>query len=298
MLSAMRIVPILRATLADRVCLCTIQWLHQTLVETEKYPATFLNGNIAIRPFVGSVPLYIFPSLEQRGLLYQPLLFHEFGHLLYALHRPEMDDLVRELQYAVDDALMPLSQRNDRYTDAETADRQIIMNTWYAWAQELFCDAVGFTIGGPCYLHAFSNYLGMRDQGGYYRQRERLEHSSHPVSWLRIHFLTHRAKSAGFSQLATLVETKWKTIAHIMKITEDYHGYYDAALDRIIQSTLSDMLVEAAPQPFSQPEIKGESWNPDVNSPVQLFNWAWQAYENDPDSYAKWEVERMNEWVR
>jgi hypothetical protein len=45
-------------------------------------------------------------------------------------------------------ALVPASQRNDRYAREQAAQRQAIVNTWYSWAQEFFCDAVSLTIGG------------------------------------------------------------------------------------------------------------------------------------------------------
>src|SRR5439155_7631987 len=104
-----------------------------------------------------------------RGLLYQALYFHEFGHLLYVCHMQEMDDLVRALQGEIEDILTPPAQRNDRHADVQTATRQTIAYTWYRWAQEFFCDAVGLTIGGPCFLRAFSGYLGTMDRGDFYR---------------------------------------------------------------------------------------------------------------------------------
>ena len=106
-----------------------------------------------IWPFLHIAPTYFFPFLEQKGLLFQPLLFHEFGHLLYLCHKREMDDLVRELQREVEDVLTPPSQRNDRHSDIQAGQRQTIVDTWYRWAQELFCDAVGLTIEGPSFLY-------------------------------------------------------------------------------------------------------------------------------------------------
>lgn len=297
LLSSMGAIPILRASPADRICLNTIQWLHQNHTDAKTYPPAFINGIVGIRPFIDFVPIYSFPSLEQRGLLCQPLLFHEFGHLLYALHKEEMDELVKELMLEVDDALVPLSQRNDRFTDAISTQRQTIVDTWYSWAQELYCDAVGFSLGGPCYLHAFSNYLGMRDQGGYYRKREDLEKSTHPVTWLRIRFLARRVKAAGFAKLASSVESEWEATARLMGISEDYHGYYDTSLDQAIQQTLEDMLVETEPLRFSSSDVAGGAWSPQTDSPVRLFNWAWQIYQKNSDDYLEWESKQIEKWL-
>jgi len=282
-------IPILRAGAADRICLTTIQWIHTTHPKSSVYPPAFISGNCAIRPSLHIAPIYLFPTLEQQSLLYQPLFFHEFGHLLYVLHQPEMDDLVRELQYAVDELLMPVSQRNDRYAENMTSQRQIIADTWYAWAQELFCDAVGFTIGGPSFLHAFSGFLSTRDSGNYYRETRHLQYSSHPVTWLRVHFLSQRAKDAGFIELAKTVENEWSTVAEMMDILEDYHGYYDQALDQVITNTIQDMLTEANPRCYSQEEAAGGSWSSNTDSIVRLFNWAWQIRTNNFDEYPDWE---------
>jgi len=73
-------IPILRAKPEDRLCLHIINWLHQSHSETVDYPPAFISSNCAIRPSQDITPLYLFPSLEQHHLLYQPLLFHEFGH--------------------------------------------------------------------------------------------------------------------------------------------------------------------------------------------------------------------------
>lgn len=293
LISSMWAIPILQSNDGDRLCLTTIAWLHQTQPETAGFPAAFLSGNCAIRPFQDIAPMYIFPALEQRSLLYQPLLFHEYGHFLYRVHKQEMDDLVRDLQAEIDELLIPVSQRNDRFSDAMAIKRQMIAYTWYAWAQELFCDAVGFTIGGPCFLQAFSRFLLMRDLGNFYREPQDLQYSSHPVTWLRIHHITSRAESVGFSSLAHDIETQWCLIAKMMNITEDYHGFYDNSLDEIVNKTIEDMLVEACPRQFTRVEASGREWNPNTDSPIRLFSWAWENYLNDSKNYKLWEEEQI-----
>lgn len=205
--------PVLRASSTDRLSLATISWLHRQNPITTSIPAAFVDGDCSIWPFLDIAPIYFFPCIEQRGLLYQPLLFPEFGHLLYVSHRQEMDDLVGDLQREVEGVLMPPSQRNDRHADVQAAQRQIIVDTWYAWAQESFCDAVGLTIGGPCFLRAFSGYLGTMQRGDFYRQPSDLRYSEHPVTWLRVRLLAERARRAGFAELAMEVEGEWRVVA-------------------------------------------------------------------------------------
>src|SRR5579859_6983951 len=113
--------PVVRGGDGDQLCLKIINWMHQAHTETNALPAAFADGDVAVWPFMAVAPVYFFPSLEQRGLLYQPLHFHEFGHGLYVLHKKEMDALVKEIQQVIGDALTPLSQQNDRHSEAQTA---------------------------------------------------------------------------------------------------------------------------------------------------------------------------------
>ncbi len=293
LISSMWAIPILRAQESDRLCLRTIGWLHRSHAESAHYPAVFINGNCAIRPYHDLAPMYVFPALEQQGLLYLPLLFHEFGHFLYRCHKLEMDDLVLELQYTIDDLLMPASQRNDRFAEAMTAQRQTIANTWYAWTQELFCDAVGFAIGGPGYVQAFSNFLVTMDYGGLYRKPRLLENSTHPVTWLRVHFLARRVMQAGYVDLAIQIEDEWRALAQLSGIAEDYHGFYHESLDEAITQAIEDMLIEASPRQCSAEEASGEQWLPGHDSLVRLLNWAWRVYTANVAGYSQWEREQI-----
>jgi len=204
-----------------------------------------------------------------------------------------MDDRVRELKYEVDEILTPYSQRNDRFAEAMSRRRQAIVDTWYLWIQELFCDAVGFTIGGPSFLYAFSGFLSTRDRGNYYREADELDYSTHPVTWLRVHFLARRLSEAGFTDLARDVENEWRTMARLMKLEEDYHGFYDESLDQAITQTIEDLLTEAGPRPFLDDEAQGNGWSPNSDSLIRLLNWAWQIYLNDSQNYIQWEAEHI-----
>lgn len=291
LLSSHLAIPILRASSSDRLPLFVIGWLHQSHPHTQLFPPAFAAGRCSIALF--KPPIYFFSAVEQQGLLYQPLLFHEFGHLLYLLHKPEMDDLVVELREQVIDLLMPASQRNDRYAEEQASKRQIIADTWYTWIQEIFCDAVGFEIGGPCFLHAFSSFLSTLAKGDFYRRPEDLKASDHPTTWLRVHFLSELAATRGFGPLAESVENEWRKIAEVMDVAEDHHGFYHEALAGVIRNTIHNMLTETLPRGYTDSEAAGDGWTPNSDSLVRLLNWAWQVHLNDAGQYSAWEAEQI-----
>src|ERR1051326_2347954 len=151
--------PILRASPADHLALKILSWMHSTDALTRQMPVACQDGDPSVYPFLLFTPLYYFPTLEQQRLLYQPLYFHEFGHVLYALRRPEMDALVTELQLKIDELLEPMSQRNDPKARVQKEFQATVTATWYKWTQELYCDAVGLTMVGPAFLRAFTGFL-------------------------------------------------------------------------------------------------------------------------------------------
>ncbi|AGG05940.1 hypothetical protein [Dehalococcoides mccartyi] len=300
LLSSRLVTPILRSSSTDRFCLRVIAWLHTKHPSTAKYPAAFTDGDCAIWPFLDINPIYFFPASEQRGVLYLPLYFHEFGHLLYACHRQEMDDLVRDLQQHVDDILVPTSQRGDRHSLVQADRRRAIVMTWYKWAQELFCDAVGLTIGGPAFLSAFSSYLSTLDRGDFYRPLIELGGSGHPVTLLRIRMLTRKAQQMGFSAESEAILKEWEVVRNAMGIAEDYHGYYTIELLDHLDETIRDMLIEGAPVVFqsSDPSLKEHMVTP-TDSPVVLVNKAWKAFTTKPVSqYMEWERQAMESWLK
>jgi hypothetical protein len=99
------------ASPTDRLCLTVITWLHREHPSTAPYPAATSDGSPAIWPFTSLAPIYFFPCAEQRRLLYLPLFFHEFGHLLYACHKREMDDLDEQLQRDIAQVLVRRARR-------------------------------------------------------------------------------------------------------------------------------------------------------------------------------------------
>ena len=211
--------PVLRASEIDKLNLVIIRWLHNVHPRSNGYPPAVNNEGWSVLPLPFSAsPIYFIPCLEQRSLLYQPLIFHEFGHVLYQFHEPEMNDLILELQQKILELLTPASQRNDRFAQRQRQGRQIIADTWYGWIIEFFCDAVGYTIGGPAFLYAFSSYLNTMQPGDFYRSREDLKNSAHPIKWLRIQFLMKRALKDGFTKVAQQIENEWCRVAKFIGI--------------------------------------------------------------------------------
>ena len=69
---------------------------------------------------------------------------------------------------------MPRPTPGDRHAQQQAARRRLIVRIWYRWAQELFCDAVGFEIRGPSFLQAFTTFLSRLDVSDYARSPEQL----------------------------------------------------------------------------------------------------------------------------
>jgi hypothetical protein len=278
-----------RTTDWDRVCLQTIGWIHMKHPKTIPYPAVFADDDVSIVPS-RDLPFYFFPCLEQRGLRFQPLIFHEFGHLLYKCHEMELDMLVGDFQQTVEAALLPASQRNDQYAQQQARVRQSIVETWYKWVQELFCDAVGLTIGGPCFLNAFSEFIAKFQPSDFSRQPSDLHGSSHPVSWLRIILLAERADRNGFAKDAETVLEHWNDTAGLLHVAEDYHGFYTGALKAALTQTIDDMLVETAPLQCTGDEAVGVGWDFRTLNLVALLNKVWLEYSERPSGFPEWEA--------
>lgn len=95
-LNGQRANPILRARASDRLSLKFLLWLHSTHPQAKNIPAAVCDGEFSILPIQST--LYSTPCTSQQGLRNLPIFFHEFGHLLYRFHQPEMNALVNELQ--------------------------------------------------------------------------------------------------------------------------------------------------------------------------------------------------------
>jgi hypothetical protein len=284
--------PVLRSLPSDRLCLRAITWLHAHHPETQNVPVALSDGGFSIWPEPQLPIVYFMPPSRQHGLLYLPLFFHEFGHLLYACHKPEINNLVCELQKEIAGLLEPISQRDDLYAQEDARRRTAIAETWYEWTQEVFCDTAGLTIGGPCFVNAFSMYLRMGGRDEFHLPREKLEFSRHPVTWLRIRLLAERAHQMGLVE-ADRLETEWNQIATTMGIAEEYYGFYDDRFLPSIRKTIDDMLIEASPYQFTTEDVSSD-WDSDSSTPVHLLNRAWSVFLNDPSSYDSWEQQAIS----
>ena len=276
--------PILRYNSNDLFCLKAIDWLHKKHVQSKEIPFAVSDGSFAIFPTTETPVIYFLPSSSLNNLTHFPLIFHEFGHYLYAYHQDEMDMLVKELQTKIWNKCKPSYVGNNPRIASDIESLNQIVETWYEWMQEFFCDAVGLQIGGASYLKTFSIYLRMMGRGQFRAHESELIQSSHPVTWLRIKFLIKRAHEFGLEPEASKIEKVWDQIAKKLHVKEEYYGFYHPSFGEDVYQTLDDMIVEANPvlyQDFLETE---ESLNI-----INLTNLAWAKYEHDPGAYDNWE---------
>ena len=285
--------PILRARRSDRLPLKVLLWLHATHPKTRDIPVAVCDGEFSI--WLTGASIYFTPCASQHGILNLPLFFHEFGHLLYRCYREEMNDLVRELQAEIRRLLLPDEMKNDRSTEQWETHQAIIVETWRTWAEEFFCDAVGFVMGGTSFTSAFSIYLRMLGRSQYHV--EKLARRSHPVTWIRIQLLADRARHIGYTAVATDLENEWNQIASALGIDENYHGFYHPTFLPIIQQKLDDMLIETAPRKFRAVEVAVQDQERNFTSPISLLNTAWQKFRSDPDTYQAWEEAAISHFL-
>lgn len=273
-LNQYQVSPILRAHTSDQLALKLLLWLHKTHSETKNIPVAVFDGEFSI--WLIGPSIYFTPCTSQHGLLNLPLFFHEFGHLLHKCYQPEIDALINELQVAIGHLLLPPVERDDQYAQTQEKSRNVIVATWYEWAKEFFCDAVGFTLGGTSFAYAFSMYLRILGKSEYHVSKEGLARSSHPVTWIRIHLLADRARRTGYEEVASDLEEKWSQVAAALGVMEDYYGFYDPKFLSVIQGKLDDMITETGPREFQESEISNQELESSLTSPVALLNRAWQ----------------------
>jgi len=283
--------PIRRFLASDRICLKVLGWLHSIHPQTKSFPPAINDGAFGIWPM--SIPIYFMPSSRQQGLLMLPLFFHEFGHLLYCAHQQELDNLIRDFQNDITELLTPRSIRDDLWTEKETEKRNRIVEIWYSWMIEIFCDAVGFTIGGPAFVNAFSMYFRLKGTCEFHMPEEELWKSEHPISVLRMRVIAERAENQGCSTEANNVRKDWEKIARVLGVNEDHYGFLNQEFYDPIRRTIDDMLIEASPYKFSEKDISDKEWNSTSSTPVHLLNRAWAVFSNDLQNYPNWEQDAI-----
>ena len=288
--------PILRTCPSDRLSLILLLWLHGTHPQAKNIPAAIYDGEFSIW-LMQPTTVYCTPCTSQRGLRNMPIFFHEFGHLLYTLHKPEMDAIVNELQIEIKKRISSNVVRNDQYEQTKKIEHDTVVATWYEWAQECFCDAVGFVMCGPSFAFAFSMYFRILGRSQYHILKEELMNSSHPVTWIRIQLIADRARRMDYNAVADDLEEEWCQVASALGVDEDFGGFYDDPLLPVIQEKLDDMITETSPREFEESEISNQSTEPTFTSPVELLNKAWQKFLDDPDGYREWEEQAISTFL-
>jgi hypothetical protein len=278
--------PVIRSKPEDRIALIFLRWLHDEHSKAAGRSFAVSDGGFAIYPTADWPILYFLPSSRQRTLHYLPLLIHEFGHLLYILHEREMDELVADFQIVVSDALAPMTVRHRAGADAQDDFRMQAVLAWYEWVQEFFCDSVGLTLGGPCFLKAFWNYFRTRSVDEFYLPRNKQLASRHPVTWLRIRMLVDRAKKLGLTGIADEIEEGWHITAKTLGVREEYEGMWAEDFFVPLRKTVDDMLKESSPRKFSDNDLKPCA---EIGNLLALLYESWEAFESNPASYRGWE---------
>ena len=281
--------PITRYNNEDRLALRILHGLHESHEVTRSKSFAISDGGFAVYPTPELPVVYLLPLSRRTTLLYLPLLFHEFGHLLYACQNQELDDLVHEFQSTVARTLAPKTLRDRGGAHPDDSVRQAIVSSWYSWAQEIYCDAVGLTMGGASFLKAFSHYFRFRSVKDYYRPRDEQLQSRHPVTRLRTRLLLDRAREYGLQSIADNVEEVWILTAQLLEVDEDYEGTWVESLYLPLRRTLDDMIEETQPQDFRQR---------DEASPLTLIDEAWTRFETYTEGFSDWERAAIDELLR
>jgi hypothetical protein len=291
-------IPILHRHHSDDVfCLRLLDWLHQQHDKSRQKPFGLSSGGFSILPNVKHPMIYYLPASSQLNLLHFPLFFHEFGHFMYEAHNLEMNDLVKELQTKISEKIAIVHEDNTKKNEKQREKNIDIVETWFSWMQEFFCDAVGLHIGGKSYIHIFSLYLRTSGNSSFYATEENLKRSSHPVSWLRIKFLAHRAKILGLEKEATDLDRLWQEMAKLLNIKEKYHGYYEDSFFALVNQCLDDMIEEAQPIFFKDYiQNTGNQWE-NMNF-IELVNYAWDKYFENFEVYTGLEKQIINHFIK
>ncbi|HEX2846253.1 MAG TPA: hypothetical protein VHN59_06870 [Chitinophagaceae bacterium] len=284
--------PLFRASEHDILALKIIQRLHSLHKQTEEIPFLLSNGSFSIAASENGPTLYWLPVASQMSLLHFPLFFHEFGHLLFLLHKDEMEALIGEFQNKLSQYLRPIVTQSDEKYKSYLDKASDIVETWREWMEELFCDAIGLVIGGQSYLYAFSNFIRLGGTKEYFVPESYLSKRSHPVSLLRIRFLAERAQLIGFDDSANKLMQEWESVAAALDLPEDYFGYFDDYFKGDIVTVIDDMLVEANPVSFNT--------LPDTNlfDYFKLIDDAWKMYNTNPGNYPEWETNSIESALR
>jgi hypothetical protein len=133
-------------------------------------------------------------------------------------------------------------------------------------------------------LHAFVNYFRLHGTHAFYVPREKLVHKEHPVGWLRVRSLIHRAEKLQYNAAGAKLAAEWRETAQHLGIAEDYEGTWSEELFDPLQEMLDNMLEETAVRPATSAEI-GMRTLGEAQSIVGILNAAWVRFETDAIAY-------------
>ena len=144
---SLQVSPVLRGSSADRIALRVLLWIHMSHSETRDVPVAVSNQDFSVWPVVPTT--YFLPCSAQQGLLFLPLFFHEFGHLLYDFHRLEMDELVRSVQENIAELLAPMSNLDDAMAAQVMQEQHNVVERWYecVLSARVYETALGYVVG-------------------------------------------------------------------------------------------------------------------------------------------------------
>lgn len=282
--------PLLRNDSSNDFCIKLISWLHRQHPKAKDAIFAISDGNFAILPTLEYPIIYYLPTSSLESIKHMPLIFHEFGHYLYRCHEPEMRDLTIELQNRIRELAYPSYQSDSSPHKNQISKLNNIIERWYEWAHELYCDAVGLQIGGAAYLHTFSSYLRMMGRGQFLLHQEDLLQSDHPVSWVRIHFLAKRASKMGLIRESEKIIEDWSRIAQSIDVKKENYGFYHNSFDTIIVEVIDGMLEETMPIDF-------RSYLNDKDSIISMVNEAWEIDSKSPEIYSDWERQAVESFL-
>lgn len=288
-----------RATVEDRLVLLALRWLHDSTAPTRTLAFGLTDGDIAVRPTTQSPPVYLMPVSRQRTLLYLPLVFHEYGHTLYAVHADAMRKQVAKFEQLVANALLP----SDPIPNSDQVEFvQQLAAAWVNWLQELFCDAVGLAIGGPAYLSAYDHYfrLRWRDDADLTEDEMADVARTHPHTWLRTRLLLSRALRGdrpGLEEVATGVRDAWDADLADHGAAVPLYRTWDDGWEAGLHEVIDQMIAVAGPRPFDPAEI---ALDPDaqLTNPIALVNAAWRMHDGWPTQYRGWERRAVRRYLQ
>lgn len=288
--------PVLQYKAEDLLAVRVLRVLHQSHPMTQALPYAVSCGRLeTLTPFprteLGTLtpPIYYLPSTVQRGLRFIPLLFHEFGHPLFAAHFARLEPVVRNLQAFVEGEVMPILQRDDPTTARHLDRARKVVHLWYSWAEELFCDAIALKIGGESFLSAFSFYFEWKGEMELRLPPEQILRSSHPVSWLRVKFLSAAGESAGLTEGAARIRREWQAMARHFGVSEDYFGAYEDRFEPVIRDSVLAMtrIVDES----------SDGWTDSLSALATPLAEAWNVFRLNPRDYPVWEGKALTDYL-